>query len=153
VEVAKDLPSWVLDADAWEHFVIDIDNPPAGSRVHLSPEESDDKDISSDSEESIDVDDGSDKKEGKEITTEQEVNNTEENEEGGHWHRLLRPQPLTTHDKGMRRRVRPIVLRVPMAIYQHPQPFHVAEPKWNRKNNGRWMKRPKEMTRQRTPKI
>jgi hypothetical protein len=28
----------------------------------------------------------------------------------------------------------------------------VAEPKWNRKNNGRWTERPKETTRQRIQK-
>ncbi len=66
----KDWPSWVLNADAWEQFLVDIEDHPAGSRGHLSPEKSDDNDISSYSEESIYVDDGSDKEEGKEITTE-----------------------------------------------------------------------------------
>ncbi len=33
---------------------------------------------------------------------------------------LLCPQSLTTHDRGMRRRVRPRVLRVSTAIYHHP---------------------------------
>jgi hypothetical protein len=39
---------------------------------------------------------------------------------------LLRPQSLTTHDRGMRRRVRPRVLRVSTAIYHHPPPRFMA---------------------------
>ena len=58
--------------------------------------------------------------------------------------RLLCPQSLTIHDREMRRRVRHRVLGVSTAIYQQVPPwFHVVEPKWNQKNNGRWMKRPK----------
>ena len=29
-----------------------------------------------------------------------------------------------------------------------PARLHMVEPTWNRKNNGRWTKRPKETTRQ-----
>jgi hypothetical protein len=63
----KDWPSWVLDADAWEQFLVDIEDHPAGSIGHSSPEESDDNDIPSYSEDSIYVDDGSDEEEGKKL--------------------------------------------------------------------------------------
>ena len=39
-------------------------------------------------------------------------------------------------------------LRVSTAIYQHPPTISCGGAKWNRKNNGRWTKRPKETTRQ-----
>ncbi len=39
-KVAKELPSWVNDAVAWEGFVVDIENHAAGSRGLPSPEES-----------------------------------------------------------------------------------------------------------------
>jgi hypothetical protein len=44
------------------------------------------------------------------------------------------------------------VLRVSTAMYQHPPTISCGGAKWNRKNNGRWTKRPKETTRQRTQK-
>jgi hypothetical protein len=44
------------------------------------------------------------------------------------------------------------LLRVSMARYQHPPTISCGRAKWNRGKNGRWTKRPKEMTRQRTQK-
>jgi hypothetical protein len=39
-KVAKELPSWINNAVAWEGFVIDIEDHAAGSEGLLSPEES-----------------------------------------------------------------------------------------------------------------
>ncbi len=39
-KVAKELPSWVNNAVAWEGFVIDIEDHAAGSEELPSPEES-----------------------------------------------------------------------------------------------------------------
>ncbi len=39
-KVAKELPSWVNNAVAWEGFVIDIKDHVAGSEGHPSPEKS-----------------------------------------------------------------------------------------------------------------
>ena len=45
-KVAKELPSWVNDAVAWEGLVIDIEDHAAGSKGLPSPEESISDDMS-----------------------------------------------------------------------------------------------------------
>ncbi len=49
-KVAKELPSWVHDAVAWEGFVVDIEDHAAGSRGLPSPEESMSDNVSFNSE-------------------------------------------------------------------------------------------------------
>ncbi len=48
--MAKELPSWVNDAVAWEGFVVDIKDRAAGSTGLPSPEESINDDMSFNSE-------------------------------------------------------------------------------------------------------
>jgi hypothetical protein len=45
-KMAKNLPSWVNDAVAWEGFVVDIEDHVTGSRGLPSPEESISDDMS-----------------------------------------------------------------------------------------------------------
>ncbi len=58
---AKDRLSLDLDADAWEDFLVDIEDDAAGLKRPFPTEESFDDEISFDFWESIDVDDGSNK--------------------------------------------------------------------------------------------
>ncbi len=89
-KAAKELPSLVYDADAWEQFVVDVKDHLSGSRGHLLPEESIGDDISINSEQSgmeqvVNVDGGSEDEEEEEDPTDKEIDYGKENkEESGH---------------------------------------------------------------------
>ncbi len=87
-KVAKELPSWVNNAVAWEGFVIDIDDHAAGSEGLSSPEESISDNLSFNSEGSgieqsmvANIDDSDDVGEEEKALYDKEEENNEEDEE------------------------------------------------------------------------
>ncbi len=87
-KVAKELPSWVNDAVAWEGFVVDIKDHAAGSRGLPSPEESISDNMSFNYEGSgmeqgvvANMDDSDDVGEEEKALYDEEEENNEEDEE------------------------------------------------------------------------
>ncbi len=87
-KVAKELPYWMNNADAWEGFVIDIEDHAAGSERLPSPEESISDNMSFNSEGSgtewgvvANMDDGDDVGEEEKALYGKEEENNEEDEE------------------------------------------------------------------------